>query len=85
MGHRQLRPTQPRLNVEPLVEEIVESIMAGPQDHRLKWDDDGLVEVLVGKIIPEGSAAKQTLSGRRKWLRKALLERLEAEGCGLTA
>jgi excisionase family DNA binding protein len=40
----------------------------------------------VGKILPEGSAVKQTLTGRRKRFRAALQDRLAGSGwgeCGL--
>ena len=43
------------------------------------------MKVLIGKIIPADSALKQTLAGRRKRFRKALVERLGAEGWGLSA
>ena len=76
---------QARLKVEPLVEEIARLIVAKHEDHRLQWHEDGSVKVLVGKIIQESSALKQTLAGRRKRFRKALLERLGAEGWGLSA
>ena len=85
LGFRQVSPTQPRLQVEPLVEEIVRLVVAKQEDDRLQWREDGSVEVLVGKIIPAGSAVKQTLAGRRKRFRKALMERLRAEGWGLSS
>lgn len=85
LGCRQVRPIQPRLKVEPLVEEIVRLIVAKHEDDRLQWHDDGSVKVLVGKIIPADSAVKQTLGGRRKQFREKLVERLEAEGWGLAA
>jgi hypothetical protein len=85
LGHRQVRPMQPRLKVEPLVEEIVRLIVAKQGDDRLQWHEDGSVKVLVGKIIPADSAVKQTLAGRRKRFREKLVERLEAEGWGLVA
>jgi hypothetical protein len=78
--HRQLTPMQPRLKVEPIVEEITRLIINRQQDDRLRWRADGTVQVLVGKILPEGSAVKQTLAGRRKRFRKALTDRLKAEG-----
>ena len=85
VSHRQLRPMQRRLNVVPLAEEIVRLILERRADDRLKWNNDGSVRVLVGKVLPEGSAVKQTLIGRRQRFRKALVERLEAEGWGLSA
>ena len=66
VGRRQLRPMQPRLNVTPLTEEIARLIEAREQDDRLKWYDDGRVRVLIGEILPETSAVKETLANRRK-------------------
>jgi hypothetical protein len=85
LGCRQVRPMQPWLKVEPLAEEIVRLIVAKQEDDRLQWREDGSVKVLVGNIIPADSAVKQTLAGRRKRFRNALVERLGAEGWGLTA
>ena len=85
LGCRQVRPIQPRLKVEPLVEEIVRLTVAKHEDDRLQWHDGGSVKVLAGKIIPADSAVKQTLAGRRKRFREKLVERLEAEGWGLSA
>ncbi len=85
LSHRQVRPMQTRLKVEPLVEEIVRLVVAKQLDDRLQWHDDGSVKVLVGKIIPEDSAVKQTLAGRRKRFREKLTERLEAEGWPLVS
>jgi hypothetical protein len=50
------------------------------EDDRLQRHDDGSVKVLVGKVIPEGSAVEQALAGRRK-----RVERLGAEGWHLAA
>lgn len=80
LGHRQVRPMQARLKVEPVVEEIVRLVVTQQKDQRLQWHDDGSVKVLVGKIIPQDSAVKQTLAGRRKRFREKLTEQLEAEG-----
>jgi hypothetical protein len=55
------------------------------EDDRLQWHEGGSVKVLVGKIIPESSAVKQTLAGRRKRFREKLVERLGAEGWSLAA
>ena len=76
-GYRQVFPTQPRLNVSPIAEEISELIINRKGDQRLKWNEDGTVRILIGKILPERSAIKETLDGRRKRLRKALDELLE--------
>jgi hypothetical protein len=66
VGRRQLRPLAPRLNVAPLVAEIVELIAAGIDDDRLGWSSDRqTVRVRIGKIIPADGFA-QTVAGRRK-------------------
>ena len=66
--HRQLRPMQPPLDVASIAEEIVAKVINKQQNHRLKWYADGRVRVLVGKVLPGGSAVKQTLAARRKRL-----------------
>jgi len=38
------------------------------------------VRVLIGKILPQGGVAKQTLAGRRKRFRAALDEQLGRRG-----
>jgi hypothetical protein len=77
---RQVRPMQRRLDVSPLADGVARLIVAGQEDDRLTWNKDGSVRVRVGKILPEGSAVKQTLAGRRKRFRAALGERLAGEG-----
>lgn len=74
-GHRQLEPMRPRLDVKPIAAEIVELIVNRQDDNRLKWKPDGSVRVLIGNILPSGSAVNQTLQGRRKRFRTEL-ERL---------
>lgn len=83
---RQLRPMQPRLDVASIAEEIVSQIVNRQQDQRLKWYVDGRVRVLVGKVLLEGSAVKQTLASRRKRFRAAVKERLAGhdwQECGV--
>jgi hypothetical protein len=79
-GHRQLVPMQPRLNVKPLAEEIAHLITEGRNDNRLKWNADGSVRVLIGKILPDDSAVQQTLQGRRKRFRTELKQLLVMRG-----
>ena len=71
---------QARLDVLPLAEEIFQLIIKHQQDERLKWNKDGSVHVEIGKILPENSAVKHTLQGRRKRFRQALDELLRSEG-----
>ena len=68
-GHKQLTPMQARLNVKPLAEEIVGLILERQIDRRLKWNANGRVRVVIGNIIPPGSAAQQTVAERRRRFR----------------
>jgi hypothetical protein len=79
-GYRQVYARQPRLDVRPLAEEVAQLIINRQHDERLKWNDDGSVRVHAGKIIPAAGVAKQTLTGRRKRLRKATKELLATAG-----
>lgn len=79
-GHRQLKPMQPKLNVKPIAEQIVGLIVKRRQDNRLKWNADGGVRVLIGNILPSGSAVNQTLHGRRKRFRTEVEQLLATRG-----
>jgi hypothetical protein len=63
-----------------LAEEVAGLILRHQEDERLWWYEDGRVRVLIGKVLPDGSAVAQTLAGRRKRFRAALRERLAGEG-----
>jgi hypothetical protein len=80
IGHRQLSPMAKRVDAEPIADEIAEKIGGGERDDRLRWLPDGRVRVQMGKIFPEGSGYKQTVQGRRRRLREALIERLSTKG-----
>jgi hypothetical protein len=75
-GYKQVVARQSRLNVRPLAEEIVFLILAHKEDERLRWLKDGSVWVQIGKILPQASAVKQTLAGRRSRFRQAVGELL---------
>lgn len=77
VGRRQVSPTQPRFDMKPVAAELCSAIIAGNQDDRLKWDGTSKVRVLIGKVLPERSAVKDTLAGRRKRLRDELTRLLE--------
>jgi len=79
-GHRQLTPMQPRLDVRPLAEQVSHLIIESRPDSRLTWRLDGSVRVLVGEILPDGLAMKDTLQGRRKSFRTELERQLEPHG-----
>jgi len=78
VGHRQLTPMQPRLDVKRLAKDIAAQIVGRRADDRLQWYKDGRVRVLTSKILPE--SAKRTREGRRKRFHEALGEFLEKEG-----
>ena len=79
-GYRQVRPAQRRLDVQPLAEEIFAAMRERLEDERLKWSSEEIVRVQIGKVIPEGSAAKQTVSGRRSRFRDALSQLVKRAG-----
>jgi hypothetical protein len=80
LGFRQVRPAARRLDVQALADAIFQLILEGQMDERLKWYEDGTVRVQIGKVIPENSAVKQTLAGRRKRFRAALTELILRDG-----
>ncbi len=81
IGRRQLVAMEPRLNVRPLAEEVARLILAGDrQDSRVTWRPDGRLRVNIGRILPEGSAVRETLAGRRRRFRAALDEMLTEAG-----
>lgn len=80
VSHRQLKPMLPGFNVLPVARKIVRLIISHKEDKRLKWNNDGSVRVLIGKILSEKSVVKQTIAGRRKRFRLALDELLKKEG-----
>jgi hypothetical protein len=77
--HRQLWPSQRRLDVKPLANAAARSILRLQRDEYLKWFPDGHVLVSIGKVIPAGGP-KQTVAGRRKRFRTALDAILKANG-----
>jgi hypothetical protein len=79
-GHRQLSPMARRVDVNPIADEIARKIGSGKRDDRLRWLPDGRVRVQMGKIFAKGSGFRQTVQGRRRRLREALIERLEPDG-----
>lgn len=80
VGRRQLHQPQTRLDVMPVAEELAIAILGGRQDPRLNWNGPGRVRVLMGEVLPTGSAVKETLAGRRKRLREAVAALLAPAG-----
>ena len=78
--HRQLEPRQPRLDVQPLADRVVNSVLNHVDDDWLRWNKDGTVQVLIGKIIPKDSAVSATLQSRRKRIRTLVFTSLREHG-----
>jgi hypothetical protein len=74
--HRQLKAMSKRIDTGKLAAEVFGRIVEHAVDQRLKWYPDGRVHVLIGKIIPTHSAAKQAVPKRRKRFTNALRELL---------
>jgi hypothetical protein len=79
-GRRLVGARQPPVRVEPIANELVGLIVAGKEDRRLKWRGKSRVRLFVGEVLPEHSAVKQTLAGRRRRLRQAMQNALAAHG-----
>ncbi len=79
-GRRVVGKKQPPMKVEPLAKELTELISVGEDDPRLKWYGTSRVRILIGIVIPQDSAVKQTIAGRRKRLARALEESLRGRG-----
>jgi hypothetical protein len=79
-GYRRVGPINPRLNVEPIAEEIFSLILEHSSDDRLKWRPDGTVSVQIGKVIPADALPKRTLDGRRKRFRDELERKIADAG-----
>ena len=79
-GYRQITPRAAPLDVKRIAEEIVHLVLNRAEDDRLKWSKKGHVQVLIGRILPEGSAFKQTLLRRRSRVSGAIYRGLTAHG-----
>ncbi len=70
-----------RLDVRPLAEAIVKSIVQQKLDDRMHWNDDRTkVMIFPGRMMPESYVPKQTIARRRKRFRKLVIELLEPPG-----
>lgn len=78
--YRQIRPRQVRVDVKPIAQTIIDSVVHRREDDLLKWIKDSSVRVLINKVLPTGSAVNQTLRGRRRRLQKMLDEELNIAG-----
>ncbi len=78
--YRQLHRQEPRLDVRPLAEQLVQLVVDGSDDPRFKRYPHGEIRLLIGEVLPAGSAVLQTLTGRRRRLRAEMSVRLAAAG-----
>lgn len=77
--NRQVRKPQPRLDVVPLVAEIISLVKRKKDDPRLKWYEDGRVRIFCGEFIPS-DGPEQTVTGRRTRFRAELVARMAEIG-----
>jgi hypothetical protein len=75
---RQVRPSDRRLDVKPIAEELAKAIINGRSDDRLKIIDADRVALNIGRVIPE--TCQQTTGARRKRLRNHLSALLAPHG-----
>ena len=61
---RQVRAQDKRLDIGPLVTEILIAVTEHKDDPRLKWHENDQVRVLIAAVIPKTN--KDTTSGRRR-------------------
>jgi hypothetical protein len=80
VGRRQLEPMARRIDVEPIKNDLVQKILAGEEDPRLRWIEAGMVQVVLAWIFPDGSGYKQTVEGRRRRVGRILEAELECHG-----
>jgi hypothetical protein len=79
-GRRQLKATQPRLDILALVTQVVDAVVRSADEPWLSWSADRLsVRVIIGELIPD-DGFKQTVQGRRKRFKTKLDEFLSAVG-----
>jgi hypothetical protein len=79
-GHRQLKPMAQRIELKPLVEQVLAAIRSGSENELVSKEDDGTIFLNTTRIFPSGSAVRMTLEGRRKRFREAVARELLKEG-----
>jgi len=79
-GSGQTTPSQPPLNVEPIVEEVVRLIKNHQKTEWLKWQNDGSVHVVMGKVFPVSTNLNKHLTRRRERFRTKVEESLTTAG-----
>ena len=79
-SYRQKRPKNLILDIESIAREIAPLILERRKDDRLRWTRSGKVRILWDRILGGQSVPTETLEGRRKRLRKAVLRLIEPQG-----
>ena len=84
--YRQLSPIAPRLDVKPLVADVLAAVREGPASQCelatsgvILWKTDDEVWILHGRLIPNDGYA-QTIASRRRRFREQLIEQMRANG-----
>lgn len=67
----QLVPSSPRLNVAPLVDEVLLAVRDGAEHEYVEWKGPDRFVVRIGKVIPD-AGFNQTITARRRRFRKSL-------------
>jgi hypothetical protein len=75
-GSGQTTPSQPPLNVEPIVKEVVRLIKNHQKTEWLKWQNDGSVHVVMGKVFPVSTNLNKHLRWQRERFRTKVEESL---------
>jgi len=77
---RQLESIQLRLDIKPLVEDIIETVAINADSAGITWDEGRtVVKVIISHYIPD-NCCSQTLAGRRKRFRSYLEDRMKNIG-----
>jgi len=79
-GSERANPSQPPPNVEPIVEEDVRLIKNHQKTEWLKWQNDGSVHVVMGKVFPVSTNLNKHLSRQRERVRAKVDESLTTAG-----
>lgn len=79
-GSGRANPSQPPPNVEPIVEEVVRLIKNHQKTEWLKWQNDGSVHVVMGKVFPVSTNLNKHLRRQRERFWAKIEESLTTAG-----
>ncbi len=79
-GFRRIQPRQPPRNVAPIVKEVVRLIRSHQETEWLKWNKDGSVRVVIGKVFPVFPNLNKHLIWQRERFRTKVEESLTTAG-----